>query len=339
MRVDSAGFGLTVQDLGRFGYQYAGVPVGGAVDRFAARSANLLTGNDEGAGLLEWFAGEVRLTASRRTVAAVCGALSLRPEASPRDEPGRFSAVPPWAAVELAPGSSLRVAGPGNGAPAYVAVAGGIVPDLVLGSRSTYVRASLGGLEGRVLKAGDLLPVGASSLQCGRAASGPPIRVLWRMRPPEWYRTAGRRLIRVLSGPERALCPVGSLDAEFSVSARSDRMARRLEPVEEGERPLLSTSPELASEGIVEGAVQVPPDMRPVVLMAERQTTGGYPVPWIVAQADIPRFAQIPAGGRLQFLEVSRAEAHAALLQQEEWLRTLALAVRIRDLGHLRAAD
>jgi antagonist of KipI len=224
-----------------------------------------------------------------------------------------------WRAVTVPAGSRL-VAGPAHdGCRGYLAVAGGFDVPLVLGSRATYAPAALGGLHGRPLRAGDLLRVDA--------APGPHAPGRVRALAPAARPTYGG-VVRLVAGPRLdALAPASRtrlLGEPFRVSAHSDRMGVRLEV--EGPGLALAERAEVLSAGVATGTVQLPPGGAPIILMADRQTTGGYPRLGEVATVDLPRVAQLRPGDTVRFATVSLAEAQQLYLARE---RELALLERL----------
>ncbi len=303
----------TVQDLGRPGYQRYGVVVGGAVDAFAARVANLLAGNGDNAALLEIALQGPALRFKADTLVAWSGGdfdAKLGTEPLPKDRPVR---VPAGAVVSfgLAP----------HGARAWLAVAGGIDVPLVLGSRSTYRRAGFGGHQGRPLRAGDVLTLGAggdwantilaSLLAAGRAAT------TWSVRPPTLGAQPKEGFVRAMRGPEWELFTPEAqrrfFAEEFRVTKDADRMGVRLE----GPALALTAPRELISSAVNAGVVQVPPGGAPIVLLCSRQTVGGYPRLAAVAAVDFGRLAQLRPGDRVRFEEISLAGAHELYIARE----------------------
>lgn len=295
----------TVQDLGRTGYRAAGVPRSGAMDALALRVANLLVGNagDE-AGLEVTLLGpELRFAAA--AVVAVAGA--------------EFEGVPPWRPLRVAAGERIRFGACRSGCRAYVAIAGGLAVPPVLGSRSTYLRAALGGWEGRALRAGDRLAVGPRRPGTSGHASHPAGS--WRISPGILPAYASAVTLRVVRGAQADDLGRGLTEAEFQVSPQSDRMGLRLT----GPRLGRGGAADLLSSAVVPGTVQVPPDGQPIVLMADAQTIGGYPQAAHVIGPDLPLAAQLRPGDRVRFREVALAEAHRLA------------GIRERELAHLRA--
>jgi antagonist of KipI len=308
LRVEQPGMLATIQDLGRSGRRAAGVPPGGAMDRFALAAANLLVGNPEGAAALECALSGPSLTAMSGCLVAITGA-DFR--ATLNGQP-----MPTWEGVFLARGDRLEFAGRSWGARVYVAVAGGLAGDRWLGSVATYLLAGRGGVHGRSLKAGDVLGVAGPQprpLVAGRELPGP-------LRPP--YRDHAELL--TIAGPYIARLPAKDrrtlFQADWTVSRDADRMGYRLEGPE-----LAIDGPELVSFGLTVGCVQLPASGQPILLMADGQTAGGYPVVAAVARCDLPLAAQLMPGDHLRFRETSVEKA------QEEWRRRQAC------LDHLRA--
>ena len=268
----------TVQDTGRPGWAGIGVTRSGAADAFSAGLANRLVGNAEAAAVLEVTAGGLRVRAGRTLLVALTGAPATV------DVDGRAA---PWnAPFPLPEGAVLSLGVPAAGLRSYLAVRGGIDVPEVLGSRSTD---TLSGLGPAALRAGDRLPVGAP---------GPeqPVVDVAPVAAPE--RAA---VLRVLPGPRRDwLAPAAwtaLTTAEWTVGTASDRVGLRLT----GPALPRAREGELASEGLVPGAVQVPPDGAPVLFLADHPVTGGYPVLAVVVTADLPRAAQARPGDVLRF--------------------------------------
>jgi biotin-dependent carboxylase-like uncharacterized protein len=302
LEVLDGGLLTTVQDLGRGGYQRYGVPVAGAADGTALRAANHLVGNEAGAAGLECTVSGPRLVALRPIVAAVTGA-DLGPVVE-RNDLGRFE-VPPCSSFLLRPGNVLRFDGRRSGARAYLAFAGGIDVPEVLGSRSTYLTAGFGGLEGRALRTGDRLGLHP----CGRPAS-PGLK--WRREDRE--RRESELTIRLVLGPQDDYFTEAGLatltSSLYTVASASDRMGLRFEG------PALEhRQTEFVSDGIMLGGIQVPPNGLPILMLADRATMGGYPKIATAALADIPSLAQLLPGDRIRFRIVSRDEARSALLE------------------------
>jgi len=268
----------TVQDDGRPGWASIGVTRSGAADREAAALAGRLVGNAPSAAGIEVTAGGLRVRAGRTLLVAVTGA------PAPVTVDGRPA---PFAApLTLRPGQVLGLGVPPVGLRSYLAVRGGIDVPPVLGSRSTDI---LSGLGPAPLRAGDELPV-------GDLLGEEPFVDVAPVRAP-----SSRPVLRVLPGPRRHwLAPAAwtSLTSEgWTVTSDSDRVGLRLD----GPRLERARQDELPSEGLVPGAVQVPPDGAPVLFLADHPVTGGYPVLAVVATADLPAVAQLRPGDAVRF--------------------------------------
>jgi antagonist of KipI len=319
----------TVQDRGRFGHQQQGIPTAGAMDDFALRIANLLVGNDESAAGLECTLVGPTLRFDEHTLIALGGAdLALTADGTP---------LPLWRPLCIPAGATVSAGAAVRGCRCYLAIAGGVDVPPVLGSRSTYVRAALGGVDGRALRRGDRLPVGAAtelSRRIGAAVAGGSGRS--RIAIGRWGASASlvpfytpAAVIRVVDGEHTDLLTSESLErlrnTEFRVGAQSDRMGYRLEGA-----PLdLSAPVELLSEAVAFGTIQLPPGGQPIVLMADRQTTGGYPRIGEVATIDLPLLAQLKPGDRLRFRPISLEEAQRLYLGREDNIRQARAAIAL----------
>jgi 5-oxoprolinase (ATP-hydrolysing) subunit C len=278
----------SVQDaVGRDSWRQLGVPVGGAADAWSARLANRLVGNPDEAAVVELTLGGATVVTDSPAWMALTG--GLRASAGGIDLP-RHEA---WRARH---GTPIRIE-IADGARGYLAIAGGVVVEPVLGSASTDMRTGFGGLDGRALRVGDRLAIGsaagAASRWTGTLASGP---------------------IRVVPGPHAE--GFEALAAEWTVAVEADRSGVRLDGarLDGGEVP---------SMGLTLGAIQVPPDGRPIVMLADRPVTGGYRVPACVIRADIGRVAQLRTGDTVRFASVSPEEALEAFRQAEQQLASL----------------
>ncbi|MBI2510834.1 MAG: biotin-dependent carboxyltransferase family protein [Opitutae bacterium] len=299
----------TVQDLGRFGYQKFGVVVGGALDRFAARVANAIVGNDDNAAVLEMAQLGPELRFERDTLIAWGGAefdARLGGEPLPADR-----------AVAVRAGETIAFGAARAGVRAWLAVAGGIDVPLVLGSRTTYRRGGFGGFEGRPLRAGDRLRCGDESEWAARYRSTAPRFSAWSVRPHTLGKPAPAGVVRALRGPEwewfGAEAHREFFASEWRATKDADRMGVRLAGPALPQRE----SREMISEGVADGVVQVPAGGAPIVLLASRQTVGGYPRIAAVATVDIGRVAQLAPGRSIRFQEIAVAEAHVLYLARE----------------------
>ncbi|MBO3275101.1 5-oxoprolinase subunit C family protein [Pseudomonas schmalbachii] len=294
LRVLKAGPLSLLQDAGRHGWQHLGVSPSGPVDIHAAAWANRLLGNRRGAPLLEIALGGAELEAQVDTWLALTGA----------ELPASLDgvALPGWSRFPVRAGQHLKLGFAASGQRGYLAAAGGFHASPVLGSVASQRREGLGGLhgDGRALAAGDLLP-------CVDAADAfeRPASVSWSYRPD--YRKAPT--LRVLPGADEF--PAEQRAAFFSqswkISPQSDRMGVRLSG-----QPIAAPSRQW-SLGVVAGAIQIPPDGQPIILQADRQTMGGYPLLGVLHPLDLARLAQCPAHGEVRFTEGSLEQAQADL--------------------------
>ena len=315
LTIRKGGMQTTVQDLGRPGFQKYGVVASGAMDSYALRVANLLVGNDENAAALEIALVGPSIHFEEDYIISICGG-DLSPEID-----GKAAGL--WRPISVAKGQTLTFGKLRRGSCCYVAIAGGIDVPEVLNSRSTYLRAELGGFQGRALKAGDRLAVGPAIASRKLAAE----RDSWFIPAPLH---SSEPVIRVTAGRQFDLFTEESRERffseSFSVNTQSDRMGYRLD----GPSLALSEKKEMLSEAVVFGSIQVPSDGNPIVLMADRQTTGGYPKIAEVITADLPLVSQLKPGDRLRFKKVGIEEAQALLRLQEQKINCLKRAIRLK---------
>jgi antagonist of KipI len=305
-RVVEPGLLTTVQDLGRPGAIASGVPPGGAMDRFAHAAANLLVGNDRNDATLECTLSGPQLVAKRPCLVAITGA-DLGAQVNGRS-------APMWTGVFLAAGDRLSFGGRHAGMRAYVAVAGGFEGERWLGSRSTYLLVSRGGMQGRALKAGDELHA---------AAERPAPHVAGRHLTASHLPDYSDRTLGVIPGPHFKRLDADSrkalLNGSFAVSGQADRMGYRLDGP-----PLAIGGEELLSFGLAGGALQVTKSGQAILLMADHQTAGGYAVVATVVSAALPRAAQLGPGDEFRFREVSESRAREMRLGLSAALASLA---------------
>lgn len=292
----------TIQDLGRWGHQASGVPAAGPMDLFSHRLANQLIGNEPNAAALEITLIGPEIEFDCDTVVAVTGAIF---DLACDDRP-----IAHGASVAVRTGQRLKFGRLHQGARAYLGVAGGILSEPILGSRATHLVSHMGGHEGRALMAGDRIAVGPVD----SAASVP------RKTPGFILPSGGRARLRVMPGPQadwfndEAVRTLTSIS--FRVSPRSNRMGYRLE----GPPLARARDGEPISEPVGIGAIQVPNAGEPILLMADRQTAGGYPKIGHVITADLPLAGQLAPGDFIEFALCSRQEAVAALIARERQL-------------------
>ena len=319
IEVVQPGLLTTVQDLGRWGYQGYGVPVCGALDPVSLRIANILVGNHESLAGLEMTGVGPTLRFSEDAVVAVTGA-----ELGPRID---SKPMPSWESLRVPGGSMLSFDGPLDGLRGYLAIAGGVDVPPVMGSRSTDIKSGFGGLSGRALEPGDTLPVGPSSLPDNWSPSTLPASI---SRQPTYGQTFE---IRAVLGPQDGMFTKTGvavlLTSEYTVSTESDRTGCRLEGPPVGH----VRGPDIVSDGNALGSIQVPGSGAPIVLLADRGTTGGYTKVATVISPDIGLLAQAMPGARIKFAAVSVEDAHDILREQEEMIREIKAAVGLDLTG------
>ena len=289
------GIQTTVQDAGRRFHRSEGVPMGGGVDPFALRLANLLVGNPEDAAVLETTLVGPELEFTQDTLIAVTGAT--------------FDSVPGWRPLMMSAGQRLVLGAPVRGCRGYIAIAGGFDVPVVLGGRGTHLRGGFGGLKGRALREGDRLPAGERR----RAVVGHwsiDLRIL-----PAY---SSSPVIRVLKGAHGDAFGSPLYQGDFKVSPQSDRMGIRLNGT-----ALKGEVGQLISTGIAPGTIQVPPNGSPISLLADAQTVGGYPRVAHAVSVDLPLLAQLRPGDSVRFEEVSLDDAHVLALGREHAIALL----------------
>lgn len=301
--VIQAGPLTTLQDGGRRGYQRFGVPVAGAMDRTALAVANRLVGNPSEAAAIEIAVTGARLRCGDGAITiAVAGAAGLTIDGAAQGN---------WRSAVVHRGQTATVVPERGGAFGYLAVAGGFDLPPVFGSLSTHLRSGIGPFGGRALKTGDVLPIGPDT-------ANHPTRYL--PAPPQRDK---RPIIRVVLGPQDDFFDDRTrarlVEAPYRIDRRSDRMGFRLE----GQALATRGAANIISEGIAPGSIQVPGDGQPIVLMADRQTVGGYPKIATVITGDLDALAQCPPGTEIQFQAVSLSEAMAARRQHRAWLAAI----------------
>ena len=300
IEVIAPGLLTTVQDLGRFGYQRYGVPISGAMDSFALRAGNALVGNSADAVVLEITVVGPTLRFLTDALIAITGA-DLHPILNTPELESWMA--PLWTAIYVRGGSLLEFEGRKEGCRAYLAIAGGIAVPPIMNSASTYLAGGFGGLSGKALQAGDMLAAGATRVHLSGLA-GRSLAI--ETRP----RYLDNPTVRVVLGPQNDYFTPEAIEVFLSevyeVSTTSDRMGLRLQ----GPPLTHKGAKEIISCGIALGAIQVPPNAQPIILTADRQTVGGYPVIATVIRSDTPLLAQyVPGHSRVRFKEVSIEEA------------------------------
>lgn len=291
MKILAAGPLSTIQDKGRFGYQKSGIGTSGVMDQDAYETANFLVGNENGEAVIEATLMGPTIEFEEECICAITGA-DMTPllDGIPVENYKTFRAMP---------GQILVMGMAVNGCRSYLSVMGGIDVPIVMNSRSTNLKCHFGGLEGRALKSGDRLKHGRSSLS--------PEEILKRKAPKVHY--SSEVLLRVIEGPQDDYFTEAGKSvfykSTYTVSVDSDRMGFRLE----GPEIENVNGVDIVSDGIALGAIQVPSSGKPIILLSDRQTTGGYAKIAVVIRRDIPKLVQLKPGDKIRFKAVSIEEA------------------------------
>ncbi|MFS1511498.1 biotin-dependent carboxyltransferase family protein [Chengkuizengella sp. SCS-71B] len=324
LKILKPGMLTTIQDLGRVGYQKYGVVASGVMDSYAARLANLLVGNGENAAVMEITMIGPSIEFQEDSLISICGGdLSAVVEGEK---------VPMWRPIIIKSGSCLLFGNAKSGCRAYLSVAGGISIPKVMGSRSTDLRAAIGGYKGRKIKSGDVIlthqpdPIRDTrikSLLQNFTAKSSFIPLPWYVSENSLPAYPSQVVIRMMKGREYELFQDESINSllnnTFTIHPQSDRMAYRLK----GAKIQLKSNLNMISEAVTMGTIQVPPDGFPRILLADRQTIGGYPRIAQVASVDLPFIAQLKPGDTVMFQEISLEEAEFLYLQQEKDIHIL----------------
>lgn len=332
LNIIKPGLLTTIQDSGRYGFQKDGVIVSGAMDLTALRIANLLVGNDEGDAALEITLLGPSIFFEEDHLIAITGA-DLSPTVSGKE----INLARP---VFVRKGNRLNFGNPKKGCRAYLAVAGGFSIPKIMGSYATYLRAGIGGLGGRALQSGDQIPCNKPS----SSASGiikdleatqitkPFVETPWYVAQPIVFPiNREEHTIRVVRGPEYDLFSESSKglfrSEKFKIMPQSDRMGYRLQG------PMLEQTEktDFFSSAVTFGTIQVPPEGHPIVLLADHQTTGGYPRIAQVITADFSIVTQLPPGKEIRFKEVSLQEAQQLYMAQEQLIEQIKRALYFKN--------
>ncbi len=325
IRVLDGGLLTTVQDLGRTGSQKFGVIVSGAMDQYSSRIANLLVRNHQEEAVLEMTIIGPTLQFDEDTLIALTGA----------DLQAKLNGEPcaRWRPVAVKKGSVLTFGYAIAGCRAYLAISGGLAVPIVMGSKSTYLAAGIGGFEGRTLQKGDRIPTGPSSAASSSIAEHlqeTSSRAAWSVPSFPFIPLRKNPAIRFLPGAEYEAFDEGSRQAfiteSYMVTPQSNRMGARLE----GPPLQLKKKLELLSSGVTYGTIQIPPNGQPIILMADRQTTGGYPKIGHIITADLGILAQCKPGDRIQFREVTLDQAEAELMQKEKLIEHIQIGLKTK---------
>ncbi|WDF49110.1 biotin-dependent carboxyltransferase family protein [Paenibacillus sp. KACC 21273] len=330
--IHKPGLLCTIQDRGRKKYGKYGISISGAIDTFAHQVANRLVGNNEDQATLEiTLSGWVGEFQSDQWIAITGGDLGAQIDGKE---------VPMWRPVWVRQGSILAFKRVVSGCRAYLAVSGGLALDKVMESRSTYLRAGIGGLEGRGLKKNDSIHIQKSNLRPLSSAdlsTDPFYSFHWSVAYSVLPHYSQSPVIRIISGrqwddftqqSQRLLC-----ESEYQITPQSDRMGYRLQ----GATLQLHQPHEYISEAVADGTIQVPVDGQPIVLMADRQTLGGYPKIAHVITVDLPVLAQLAPGASIRFDRITLAQAQSLSIHKRHQLqrlyRTIDEALRPLTIG------
>jgi antagonist of KipI len=305
-KVLKPGLQTTIQDLGRFGYQQYGISPSGAMDTYAMQTANILTGNHLEEAVLEASLIGPTLEALADIVISICGG-----DFSPVVD-GR--AIPLWKSIFIKKGQVLTLGSAKQGARCYISVAGEINVPIVLHSKSTYLSGEFGGFAGRALEKGDIL--------LGRPIIKKPLKKLDTSLIPRYE---GQIQVRVILGPHEHRFSQESINSflteEFIITPQANRMGYQLK----GPKLQQIDNPDIISDPIPLGGIQVPASGQPIILLSDRQTTGGYTRIGTVISVDIPLLAQAVPGTCVTFKEISIEDAQSEHVKRWRLLKHLAL--------------
>jgi antagonist of KipI len=318
----------TVQDFGRHGYQKYGVIVSGAMDTYSMRLANIAVGNNENEGVLEITMIGPSLNLEKGTLISITGG-NISPTIKEKK-------IPMGRPVYLNEDCVLNFGPCIAGCRSYLAIAGGFDIPEVMESKSTYLRAQFGGFNGRTLKKGDVLNIGVKSSTANKI-----IKKLEEINPkgefvaPSWYmgdsivESSDATIIRVF--PDRQFNNISDesinkfFNSKFNIDNKSDRMGYRLC----GEKIELKEKLEMISEEVSVGTIQIPPDGNPIILLADRQTTGGYPKIAHVASVDIQKIVQLKPNNKITFKQITLKEAEKLYFQREKYIAELKKLIKL----------
>ncbi len=313
----------TIQDLGRYGFQKNGMIASGAMDPLAHRIANILVGNDETDPTLEITLLGPTIEFQQDALIAICGG-DLSPKIG--EKPVKL-----WRPLFIKKGTILHFTSCKTGCRAYLAVAGSFKIPSIMNSYSTYLRAGIGGYNGRALTKGDQINLGPKSQLSSRILSSfseknNPSNISnagWTISKAIIPSYRPKPIIRVMQGRQYHLFKKYSqtkfFTEQYKITPQSDRMGYRLN----GPTLALIQEEEMISEAVTFGTIQVPGDGQPIILLADRQTTGGYPKIAQIATVDLPLIAQAKPGDSISFMEITQQEAQLLYLSREKSIRQL----------------
>jgi len=298
VKVVDPGIYTTIQDIGRYHYQKSGIPVNGAMDAFSCKVANILVGNSEDEACFEATLVGPELQFDSDMYIAVTGA-DISPNLNGKE-------IEMWVALKVSRGDILSFGTVKSGCRCYISVSGGLDVPVVMGSRSTYVRGKIGGYEGRILKAGDQINTGQKVGKCA---------ILVKL--PENFIPIYKNeiTVRVIPGPQDDYFTKEGIKTfisfEYCVTNEADRMGYRLD----GPKITHINGADIVSDGITIGSIQIPGNGLPIIMMADRQTTGGYTKIATIITPDIDHVAQLKPGDKIRFKPITIEEAYEVYRQ------------------------
>lgn len=305
------GFFTTIQDKGRWGYQSHGMPVAGAMDQYAYRAANLLAGNEGNAAVIEMTMLGASFRFDNEQFVALCGA----------DMQGTLNGapIPNWSSFVVPRGAELKFGSAKDGCRTYLAIRGGLDVPVVLESRSTYTRGKIGGWEGRTLRQGDVLYIGQE-----RSRTVQPQCLETRYIP----RYSDEFNLRVILGPQDHLFSEEAIKTFFKstyiITEQADRVSYRLK----GPKIMPIKKTHIVSDALCLGAIQIPAHGMPVIMMADHQTTDGFPKLGAVVRADLAKLAQARPGNTISFTCAMEEEAIEALRNERQRYIDIGLSLK-----------
>jgi len=299
------GLFTTVQDLGRYGYLKYGIPISGSMDTFSLVAANVLVANNSNDACLEITLFGPELQALTRTQIAITGG-NISPKINGQN-------VPTWQTLEVQEGDVITFGKVENGCRAYLSIRGGINTPLVLGSRATYVRGGFGGINGRQLKTGDIIEGFDTS----------PLKVEYSMPEDLVPQFTGQFKVHVILGPQADMLTEGGINTFFSspykVTLEADRMGYRLE----GAIIEHKAKADIISDALLPGAIQVPKNGKPIIIMRDAQTTGGYPKIAVTIIPDVSLLGQAKPNDIIEFSKITMSQAREKLFEYNKLLNNL----------------
>jgi biotin-dependent carboxylase-like uncharacterized protein len=302
IKIINHGMLTLIQDAGRYGYQQFGVPVSGVMDSFSHRVGNILVGNDENEAVIEVTMLGPQIEFQEDSVIAITGG-DLSPSINGKS-------VEMWRSMYVKFGDVLSFGAMKKGCRSYIAFAGGIDAPLVMGSKSTYVKASIGGHKGRPLKGGDVIQIGKTKEVLSKLKD----RYIPKKFIPEYINDFD---VRVVLGPQEDYFTSKGMETflsnKYVVTNECDRMGFRLD----GEAIEHIGGGDIISDGISFGAIQIPGHGKPIIMMADRQTTGGYTKIGNIIWIDLCKVAQAKPGDKIGFKEITVEQAHEELENME----------------------